>query len=88
MLYLEKSQYLNSIFQLNYTKYAKNVMVQNCLLHKDLKVWKWKFFYKMYIFLFILKNTIEKAKFNFLTIIYVIYEKIVSLQNCLFQWDL
>ena len=32
MLKLEKSQCLNSIFQLNYTKYEKKVIIQNCLL--------------------------------------------------------
>ena len=29
---LEEIQYLNSIFQLNYTKYEKKVMMQNSLL--------------------------------------------------------
>ena len=29
MLKLEKSQYLNFIFQLNFTKYEKKVMIQN-----------------------------------------------------------
>ena len=38
MLKLLKSPYLNSIFQLNFTKYEKKVMIQNCLLHKDLQV--------------------------------------------------
>ena len=38
MLKLEQSQYLNSIFQLNYTKYEKKVMIQNCLQHKDLQI--------------------------------------------------
>ena len=38
MLKLEKSQYPNSIFQLNFTKYEKKVMIQNGLLHKDLQV--------------------------------------------------
>ena len=38
MLKFEKSQYLNSIFELNYTKYDKKVMTQNFLLHKDLQV--------------------------------------------------
>ena len=38
MLKLEKSQYLNSSFQLRYTKYEKKVAIQNCLLHKDLQV--------------------------------------------------
>ena len=32
---LEKSQYLNFIFQLNFMKYDKKVMIQNFLLHKD-----------------------------------------------------
>ena len=49
MLKLKKIQYLNSIFQLNYTKYLKkNVIIQNCLLHKDLQVWTATFFHKMY----------------------------------------
>ena len=38
MLKLEKSQYLNSIFQLNYAKFEKKVMTQNCSLHKYLQV--------------------------------------------------
>ena len=38
MLKLEKSQYLNYIFQLNYTKYEKKDMIQNCLLHKGLQI--------------------------------------------------
>ena len=38
MLKLEKSQYLNSIFKLNYTKYEKKVAKRNCLLHKYLQV--------------------------------------------------
>ena len=37
MLKLEKSQYLNSILQLNFTKYEKKVMLQICLLQEDLK---------------------------------------------------
>ena len=37
MLKLEKSQYLNPIFQLNYTKQEKKVMIHNFLLHKDLQ---------------------------------------------------
>ena len=49
MLKNEKSQYLNSIFQLNYTRYEKNVMIQNCLLHKDQQVSPAKFFPKIYI---------------------------------------
>ena len=58
MLKLEKSQYQNSIFQLNYTKYEEEVMIQNCLLHKDLQVRIATFFHEMYIFHFNLKNTI------------------------------
>ena len=38
MLKLDKSQYLNFIFQFNYTKYEKKVMIQNCLLQEDLQV--------------------------------------------------
>ena len=38
MLKLEKSKYLNSIFQLNYMKYEKKVMIQNCLIQKDLQI--------------------------------------------------
>ena len=52
MLKLEKSQNLNSIFQLNYTKNEKQVMIQNCLLHKDLQIRVKTFFHKMYNFLF------------------------------------
>ena len=42
MLKLENSQYQNSIFQLNYTRYEKNVMIQNFFQQKDL-------FNKMYL---------------------------------------
>ena len=38
MLKLEKNQYINSIFQLNYTRYKKKVILQNCLLHKDVQI--------------------------------------------------
>ena len=38
MLKLEKSQYQNSIFQLNYTRYEKNVIIQNYLPKKDLEI--------------------------------------------------
>ena len=37
MLKPEKSQYQNSIFQLN-RRYEKKVMIQNCLLQKDLQI--------------------------------------------------
>ena len=36
MLKLERSQYLNHIFQLNYRRDEKKCMIQNCVLHKDL----------------------------------------------------
>ena len=49
MLKLEKSQYVNSIYQLNYTKYEKRVMLQNCWLHKNLQVWTAKY-YDFYFF--------------------------------------
>ena len=68
MLIIEKSYYLNSIFQLNYTKYEKKVMIQNCLLHKDLQVWIATFFHKMYTYLFNLKKYYWKSKIQFLTI--------------------
>ena len=38
MLELEKSQYLNSILQLNYPKYKKKVVIKNYSLHENLKV--------------------------------------------------
>ena len=38
MLKLQKSQYLNSIFQLIYMICNKKVMIQNCLLQKDLQI--------------------------------------------------
>ena len=65
MLKLEKSQYLNSIFQLNITKYEKKVMIQNCLLYKDLQVWIATFFHKMFFFLFDLKKYSWKSKIQF-----------------------
>ena len=56
MFKLEKSQYLDSVFQINYTKYEKKVMIQNCSLHRDLQVRTATFFHKVYIFLFNLKK--------------------------------
>ena len=56
MLNLEKSQYLNSIFQLIFTKYKKKVMIQNCLLYKDLQVLIATFFHKVYTCIFNLKK--------------------------------
>ena len=52
MLKLQKSQYLNSIFKLNYTKYEKRYDTK----YKNLQVWTVTFIYKMYIFLFNLKK--------------------------------
>ena len=65
MLKLEESQYLNFIFQLNFTKYENKVMIQNCLLHTDLQVWTATFFHKMYIFLHNLKKYYWKSKVQF-----------------------
>ena len=81
MLKLVKSQYLNFIFQLNYTRY------DNKLLHKIVyykKIYKFEsqhFFIRCILFFLILKNTIENPKFNFLTIISEI-RKNLSFQNC------
>ena len=52
MLKREKSQYLNSIFELNYTRYKQNVIIQNCLLQKGLQSLVVTFFYKICIILF------------------------------------
>ena len=51
------------LFYLNYTRYDRKVMIQNCLLHKDLQIWIAKFFHKMYIFLFNLKYWKSKIQF-------------------------
>ena len=40
-------------------------MIQNCLLHKDLKVWTATFFHKMFVFLFNLKKYYWKSKIQF-----------------------
>ena len=59
MLKLEKFQYENSIFQLNYRKYEKKVIIQNCLLQKDLQFESQHFFIRC-IFIFLnKKNTIK-----------------------------
>ena len=50
-------------------------MMQNCLSQKDLQILVAIFSYKMYIFLFNLKNTIKNKKFNFLTKICEIRKK-------------
>ena len=65
MLKLGESQNLNSIFQLNYTRHEKNVMIKNCLLQEYLQIQIATFFYKMYAFLFILKKYYSKSKIKF-----------------------
>ena len=75
MLKLEKSQYLNSFFQLNYTRYDKVLLYKIVYYKKIYKPESPYFFYKMYIFLFNLKNTIENRKFKFLTIMCEIQKK-------------
>ena len=65
MLKLVKIHYLNSIFQLKFTKYEKNVKKQNFLLHKDLQVWIRTLFHEMYIFLFNLKKYYWTSKIQF-----------------------
>ena len=47
----EKSQYKNSILQLNYRSYEKNIMIHNFLFQEDLKIWIVTF-NNMYIFVF------------------------------------
>ena len=53
MLKLEKSQYLNSIFHLNYTKYEKKVMIQHFLVQKDLQILIATFFIRCIFFFLI-----------------------------------
>ena len=62
MLKLQKSQYQNSIFQVNYTRYEKDVVIQNCLLQKDLQISIAIFFIRFIFFVLILKNTIKIQK--------------------------
>ena len=38
MLKLEKNQYQNSIFQLNYTRFEQILIIRNYLLQKDLQI--------------------------------------------------
>ena len=64
MLKLEKSQCLNFIFQLNYTRYEKKVMIHNCLLHKHLQIKIATFFHEMYIYFFNLKYSKSKIKYK------------------------
>ena len=69
MLKLENSQYPNFIFQFNYMRYGKSVMIQNWL---DIKIHKFKslhFSVRCIIFFSDWKNTIENRKFKFLTTI-------------------
>ena len=75
MLKLDKSQYLNSIFQLNYTKYEKSYGTKLFTI----KIYKFEsqyFFIRCIFFFLIQKNTIENPKFNFLTIICEIRKKV------------
>ena len=69
MLKLEKSQYLNSIFQLNYTKYEKKLRYKIVYYIKIYKFESQHFFIRCIFFFLIKKYTIENPKFNFLTII-------------------
>ena len=78
MLKLEKKSVSGFYFPVKWYEIRKKVMIQNCLLHKDLRVETATFFPKMYIFLFNLKNTIENLKFNFLTKICEIRNKFFS----------
>ena len=67
---LGKIQYQNSILQLNYKSYEKNVLKQNCPLQKGLQILSDQFligtFLTCIIYVFILKNTIQNEKFYFL----------------------
>ena len=75
MLKLENSQYLNSIFQLNYTRYEKTLS-HKIVHYKKIYESKLKHFHIRCIsFYLIKKNTIENLKFNFLTIICEIGKK-------------
>ena len=56
MLKHEKSKYLNSISHLNYTKYEKNVVIQNCLLQKKSKNLNCHVFLHDVQFFFLLKK--------------------------------
>ena len=73
MLKVEKSQYLHSIFQLNYTKYEK--MLWYKIVHY-IKIYKFEpqhFSIRCIFFFLIKKNITKNPKFNFLTIIYEIH---------------
>ena len=71
MLKLEKkSQYLNSIFQLNYTKQEKTLWYKIFYHIKICKFESQHFFIRCIFFFLISKNTVENRKFKFLTIIH------------------
>ena len=75
MLKLEKSKYLNSIFQSSYTKYEK-MLPCKIVYYKKIYKFEMLYFFIICIFLFLIKkNTNENPKFNFLTLIYEIREK-------------
>ena len=61
---LQKSQY---ILQLNYTRYEKNISIQNIFCKKICKFESQHCFIRSIFFFLILKNTIEILKFNFST---------------------
>ena len=62
-----KLEYQNPISRLNYTRYEKNIMIENCSLQKDLQIWIENLFIKCMLFFLIQKITIGNLKFNFLT---------------------
>ena len=65
MLKLEKSQYQNSIFQLNYTRYENKLSYKIIFYMKIYKLELQHFFIRCIFFFLIQKNTIENPKFNF-----------------------
>ena len=77
MLKLEKSQYIrvNYIFYSNYTRYEKTLSYKIVYYKMICKFESLHFFRRCIFLFFILKNTIENPKFNFLTIICGIRKK-------------
>ena len=65
MLKIEKSQYQNSIFQLNYTRYKKKLLYKIIFYIKIYKFELQHFFIRCIFFFLIRKNTIKNPKFNF-----------------------
>ena len=65
MLRLEKSQYQNSIYQLNYTRYEKKLSYKIVFYMKNYKFELQHFFKRCIFFFLIQKNNIENPKFNF-----------------------